>query len=242
MYKGIYIAASGAILKQTELEVATQNLANANTAGYKKDTISFKEYLFQTEAPAMPDGRAMSDYSDFKTDFSNGMIVKTGNSLDIAIDGNGLIALEGDRYTRRGDLKKDREGYLTTSDGKKVMGNGGPILIPEDSIEISIDTEGKISVIEEGSTTPIEIDVIKVMDFGPDATITKSGDGLLTVSGNGTPVTSGVQQGYLEKSNVDTVKEMVRMIQIMREYESYQKIIQSFDDSTAKVNNDMGRL
>jgi flagellar basal-body rod protein FlgF len=242
MYKGIYIAASGAVLKQTQLEVATQNLANANTAGYKKDSISFKEYLFQTEASASPDGRAMSDYSDFKTDFSTGTIIRTGNSLYIAIDGNGLIALEGDRYTRRGDLRKDREGYLTTFDGKKVMGNGGPIQIPEDSIEINIDTEGKISVVEAGSSTPIEIDTIKIMDFGPNAKIAKSGDGQLTSNGNGTPATSGVKQGYLETSNVDTVKEMVRMIQIMREYESYQKIIQSFDDSTAKVNNEMGRL
>ena len=242
MYKGIYIAASGAVLKQTELDVVTQNMANANTTGYKKDSVSFKEYLFQTAAGATPDGRAMSDYADFKTDFSSGTIVQTGNSLDVAIDGNGLIALEGDRYTRRGDLKKNREGYLTTFDGRKVMGNGGPILIPDDTVKINIDYEGKISVIQAGNTTPIELDTIKILDFGPDAVITKAGDGQLIVSGNGTPTTSVVMQEYLEKSNVDTIKEMVHMIQLMREYESYQKIIQSFDDSTAKVNNEMGRL
>jgi flagellar basal-body rod protein FlgF len=242
MYKGIYIAASGAVLKQTELDVVTQNMANANTTGYKKDSVSFKEYLFQTAAGATPDGRAMSDYADFKTDFSSGTIVQTGNSLDVAIDGNGLIALEGDRYTRRGDLKKNREGYLTTFDGRKVMGNGGPILIPDDTVKINIDYEGKISVIQAGNTTPIELDTIKILDFGPDAVITKAGDGQLIVSGNGSPTTSVVMQEYLEKSNVDTIKEMVHMIQLMREYESYQKIIQSFDDSTAKVNNEMGRL
>ena len=242
MYKGIYIAASGAVLKQTELDVVTQNMANANTTGYKKDSVSFKEYLFQTAAGATPDGRAMSDYADFKTDFSSGTIVQTGNSLDVAIDGNGLIALEGDRYTRRGDLKKNREGYLTTFDGRKIMGNGGPILIPDDTVKINIDYEGKISVIQAGNTTPIELDTIKILDFGPDAVITKAGDGQLIVSGNGTPTTSVVMQEYLEKSNVDTIKEMVHMIQLMREYESYQKIIQSFDDSTAKVNNEMGRL
>jgi flagellar basal-body rod protein FlgF len=242
MYKGIYIAASGAVLKQTELDVVTQNMANANTTGYKKDSVSFKEYLFQTAAGATPDGRAMSDYADFKTDFSSGTIVQTGNSLDVAIDGNGLIALEGDRYTRRGDLKKNREGYLTTFDGRKVMGNGGPILIPDDTVKINIDYEGKISVIQAGNTTPIELDTIKILDFGPDAVITKAGDGQLIVSGNGSPTTSVVMQEYLEKSNVDTIKEMVHMIQLMREYESYQKIIQSFDDSTARVNNEMGRL
>ena len=242
MYKGIYIAASGAVLKQTELDLAAQNLANSNTLGYKKDSVSFKEYLFQMAAGAAPDGRAMSDYADFKTDFSSGTIIKTGNSLDIAIDGNGLIALEGDRYTRRGDLKKDREGYLTTFNGKKVMGNGGPILIPADTVEINIDYEGKISVIQAGSTTPVELDTIKIMDFGPEAVITKANDGQLTVVGNGTPTTSVVRQEYLETSNVDTVKEMVHMIQVMREFETYQKAIQTFDDATAKVNNDMGRL
>ena len=106
MYKGIYIAASGAVLKQTQLDIITQNIANANTAGYKKDAIAFKDYLFQQETSLEPDGRVMSDYGTSKTDLANGNSVKTGNTLDIAIEGNGFIALEGGRYTRRGDLKK----------------------------------------------------------------------------------------------------------------------------------------
>ena len=239
MYKGIYIAASGMILKQTQLEVTTQNLANANTTGYKKDNVSFKEYLFQ-EAGAVPDGRAMSDYSAFKTDFSNGGVFKTGNPLDIAVDGNGLIALEGGRYTRRGDLKKNSEGYLTTSDGTKVLGTGGPILIPADTTEISIDLEGKVSVMQPGSTIPSELDTIRIADFGPDAIITKTGNGQFTASGPSTSSTSGVKQGYLEASNVETIKEMVAMIAMMREYESYQKVIQTFDDAAANVNTTWG--
>jgi flagellar basal-body rod protein FlgF len=242
MYKGIYIAASGAVLKQAQLEIISQNLANANTAGYKRDAISFKDYLFQTEVGSAPDGRTMSDYSSFKTDFSNGPVVKTGNPLDIAIEGNGLIALEGGRYTRRGDLQKNAEGYLTTHDGIKVQGSGGPILLPSDSTEISIDSEGKVSVMQPGSTIPTELDTIRIMDFGPDAAMSKAGNGLFTVSGAGAPATGGVKQGYLETSNVETVKEMVRMIETMREFESYQKIIQIFDDATGNVNSNLGRL
>jgi flagellar basal body rod protein FlgG len=214
-------------------------MANANTTAYKRDGISFKEHLFQTTAQ---DGRAMSDYSSFKTDFSNGTIVKTGNPLDIAIDGNGLIALEGNRYTRRGDLKKDNEGYLTTHDGVKIQGTSGPILLPADSLSIDIDLEGKVSAMQPGSSTPVEIDTIRIMDFGQEADIVKTGDGQFTVSGTGTQAAASVKQGYLEMSNVDTVKEMVRMIETMREYESYQKVIQVFDEATAKVNNEMGRL
>ncbi len=242
MYKGIYIAASGAVLKQSQLDVITQNIANANTAGYKKDTISFKDYLFQTEASTEPDGRAMSDFSSSRTDLSNGNTVKTGNSLDIAIEGDGFIALEGDRYTRRGDLQKNRDGYLTTHDGIKVLGAGGPISLPEDSVEISIDLEGKVSVLQAGGTLPTEIDTIKVMDFGPDAAIAKTGDGLFTIRGVGTTSTATVKQGYLETSNVDVVREMVHMIETLREFESYQKAIQFFDNATSKVTNDLGRL
>jgi flagellar basal-body rod protein FlgF len=242
MYKGIYIAASGAILKQTQLEVLTQNIANANTAGYKKDTLSFKEYLFQTEAGGEPDGRAMSDFSSSKTDFSTGTIISTGNPLDIAIEGNGYLALEGGKYTRRGDLKKDGEGYLTTHDGIKVQGSGGPIMLPVDSIEVNINGDGKVMVTQQGSTIPTEIDTLKIMDFGPGATVTKSGDGLFTSTAAGTPATGSVRQGYLESSNVDAVREMVRMIDTMREFETYQKVIQTFDDATSKVTNDLGRL
>jgi len=90
MYKGIYIATSGAVLKQTQLDVISQNLANANTAGYKKDSISFKDYLFQTEPSTTPDGRDMTEYSGTKTDLSNGNTVKTGNSFDIAVEGDGF--------------------------------------------------------------------------------------------------------------------------------------------------------
>lgn len=242
MYKGMYIAASGAVLMQTQLEMISQNLANANTAGYKKETLAFKDYLLPAAAGAGPDGRDMSDYSGSKTDMSNGTSVKTGNSLDISLEGDGFIALDGNRYTRRGDFKKSGDGYLTTHDGIKVMGAGGPISLPEDSTEISIDLEGKVSAMQPGNPLPTEIDTIKIVNFGPDAAMTKAGDGMYTFSGDGTPSTATVKQGYVETSNVDPIKEMVRMIETMREFESYQKAIQMFDNATSKVTNQLGSL
>jgi flagellar basal-body rod protein FlgF len=242
MYKGIYIAASGAVLMQSQLEMISQNIANANTAGYKKDTLAFKDHLVDAGAGIEPDGRDMSDYAGSKTDLSTGTTVKTGNLLDIAIEGDGFIALEGGRYTRRGDLKKNSEGYLTTYDGIKVMGTGGPIAIPADSVEINVDLQGKVSVYQAGNTHPAELDTIKIMSFPPDAAMQKVGDGMFTFEGEGTQSTATVKQGYVETSNVDAVKEMVRMIETMREFESYQKAIQMFDSATSKVTNQLGSL
>jgi len=241
MYKGIYIAASGAVLKQAQLEVISENLANANTTGFKKDGMSFKEYLLPLDPAGAPDGRVMSEFSGIKTDFTNGTSFKTGNPLNISIEGAGLIALEGDRYTRRGDFKKSQDGYLATHDGIKVLGNSGPINLPEGNLVI--DQQGKISVISDGLIAqPIEIDTIKIMDFSASGTVQKSDNGMFTATGNGTPISTGVHQGYIETSNVDVVREMVSMITMMREFESYQKVIQTFDDAMGKVNTDMGRL
>ena len=243
MNKGIYIAASGAMLKQAQLEVITQNIANANTTGYKKTAISFKDYLMpQDVAGASPDGRVMTEFSALKTDFSSGTLIKTGNPLDVALEGDGLIALEGNSYTRRGDLKKDQDGYLTTSDGTRILGEGGQMQIPADSIEINIDAEGKVSVMQPGSALPSEIDTIKRVAFGPDENLTYIGNGKYTAAGEGAKSTAAVNQGYREASNVDAVTEMVHMIESMREFESYQKVIQAFDDAASKVNNDLGRL
>jgi len=242
MYKGIYIAASGAVLKQAQLEVITQNLASANTPGYKKDGISFRDYLLPQDPSGAPDGRVMSEYSGMKTDFSNGTSVQTGNPLNISIEGPGLIALEGGQYTRRGDLAVNQDGYLTTSDGIKVLGSSGPINLPEG--DVVIDQMGKVSVIGNGAVSqpPIEVDTISILDFSQSGTVSKSGNGLYRAVGDGIPVGAGVHQGFLERSNVDTVREMVHMIESMREFETYQKAIQAFDEATAKVNNELGRL
>jgi flagellar basal-body rod protein FlgG len=224
------------MLKQSQVEMLSQNIANANTTGYKKDALSFKDHLLQTEAGMVPDGRVMSELSSSRTDLSNGTVVKTGNSLDIALEGDGMIALEGGLYARRGDFKKGGDGYVTTHDGVNVLGEGGPIILPPDGRVIEIDSEGRISV--DG----VEIDKIKIVAFGKDAPPTKYGEGQFTANGPGEECAASVKQGYLEMSNVNAVKEMVRMIEAMREFEAYQKAIHMFDEAASKVNNELGRL
>lgn len=235
MYKGIYIALSGALLKQAQLEVITQNIANANTVGYKKDAVSFKDYLMpQDVIGTEPDGRIMSALSEVKTDFSSGVAARTGNPLDVALEGDGFFALEGDRYTRRGDFKTDPDGNLTTQDGLKVLGTGGPIQLPEGVVAIADD--GSIEV--DG----VLIDTLRILTFSDPGALTKAGNGIFTATAPGEPGGSTVQQGYLETSNVSAIGEMMRMIQSLREFETYHKMIQAFDEATAKVNNELARL
>lgn len=235
MNKATYIALSGAVLRQLNMEVISQNLANADTIGYKRDKVSFNDYLIPQDlmSPA-PDLKAMSFHSPLITDFSEGSLIKTGNALDIAIDGKGFIALDGSRYTRRGDLKRDKDGYLTTYNGIKVLGEKGPIKLPDGKIEIT--STGSLSV------NNVEADVIKIVDFKQAESLSKTGESIFFTNVQGTKASAEIKQGYLETSNVNIIREMVRMIQTLREFETYQKAIHTFDEATGKINNEMGRL
>lgn len=233
MYKGIYIALSGAVLKHTQIEIISRNLANADTTGYKKELATFKDYLVSQSPLSGPDGRIMTNIASVNIDFSSGTIFKTGNQLDIAIDGRGFIALEGNRYTKRGDMRRDVEGYLTAYNGVKVLGSKGPIKLPVGKVEIN--EEGDIFV--NGS----QVDTIRVLDF-QNEDISKTGDGTFFTNAAGIKSKSIVKQGHIEKSNVDVIKEMAYMIETMREFEAYQKVIQTFDEAASKVTNEMARI
>lgn len=235
MHKGIYIALSGAVLKHTQMEVISQNLANADTTAYKQDGVSFKDYLIPQEVISPePDGRAMSEVSSFTIDFSVGNLVKTGNLLDIAIEGGGFIALEGSRYTKRGDLRKDTQGYLTSFNGLRVMGNQGPIQLPEGIP--AIDESGQVSV------NGVPVDTIKIVELKDIDKLSKVGDSIFKTPEIAASAKGKIKQGYLEKSNVSVIREMLHIIETSREFETFQKAIQFFDEAAGKVNNEIGRV
>lgn len=217
------------------METISQNLANADTIGYKKDQITFKDYLIPQDVFSYdPDGRAMSYISTFRTDLSAGNMIKTDNLLDIAIEGKGFISLEGNRYTRRGDLKKDGEGYLTTQDNIKVLGEKGPIRLPDGTLQIN--ESGDVSVNGE------KVDSLRIVEFQQPENLSKAGGNIFLFKGNPSQTKGVVRQGQLEKSNVEIVKEMVRMIEMFREFESFQKAIQIFDDAQAKATNEIAKI
>ena len=235
MYKGIYIALSGAIQKQRDMDITAQNIANANTTGFKKERISFKDSLIPVDnkPPHVPDGRAMTETSSIMTDFTGGSIMKTGNPLDIAINGEGFFSLEGNYYTRNGNFTIDDEGNIVTQDGRKVLGSGGPVNVQGGKVEIS--RSGEIFV------DNISVDTLKIVDFKDKSVLLKQSGSMFITGKAGEEINPQISQGYLESSNVDAIREMVQMIRTMREFESYQKMINSFDEASSKTINELGK-
>lgn len=235
MYKGIYIALSGAILKSRNMDIFAQNIANANTTGYKQERISFRDYIIPVDNnPGLTaDGRVMADLSVTATDFSEGSFERTGNPLDVAINGKGFFALEGGRYTRNGNFKINSEGRLVNQTGAKVLGDGGPIAVQGSRIDIS--ASGEVIVDD------IPVAKLKIVDFPDKGSLLKLNGGMFTTKETGEEVNSNISQGYLEGSNVNVIREMVRMLKSHREFESYQKMIQAFDEAASKTINEMGR-
>ena len=236
MYKGIYIALSGSVQKQGQLDTLTHNVANASTVGFKKDRTSFQEFLVSgiSGMADSDDGRAMTDLSEVKTDFSAGTHLNTGNPLDVALSGKGFLCLEGGRYTRKGDLQIGRDGYLVTQDGRKVLGAGGPIQLPPGKVAIAPSGEVRVN--------DTAIDTLKIVDFENTGSLVELENGQYVTPETPVESTASVASGHLESSNVDAVKEMVQMITTLREFEIYQKAIKAFDDAAGRVNNEMAKV
>lgn len=235
MNKGIYIALSGAVLKQRNLDIFAQNIANANTSGYKNEKLAFKDYIIPVDNKigAEDDGRVMAELSKSVIDFSSGILSGTGNPLDLAINGEGFFALEGGKFTRNGSFMIDSEGYLATKGGIKVLGEGGPVSVQGNTIDILPTGEVLVDGISSGK--------LNIVAFSDNGALKKVGDGMFTTEETGTPANAEVTQGFLEGSNVNVIKEMVQMLAANREFESYQKMIQSFDEAASKTINELGR-
>lgn len=246
MDKSLYIAMSGAKQNMRSQTQHANNLANANTQGFKADFAAARSMpVFYGEG--LPT-RAYSLAERPATDFTMGYLDQTGNDLDVAIDGAGFFAVqdaEGEEaYTRTSSLFVDSLGNLKTGNGLPVIGNGGPIALPPyEKIEIGLD--GNITVLPsgQGPNAPVVIDRIKLVN--PEiAEMSKSEDGLfraLDIEG-GLPADAGVQvvSGFLEGSNVNAVGELTSMLSLARQYEMQVKIMSAskeMSESSARLLN-----
>lgn len=235
MDRGIFVALSGALLHEKRLEVLTDNLANVNTAGFKKQKPVFED--------SMPDGYGVRSFSSMKstvTDMSQGVAEKTGRPLDAAIMGNGFFAIqtpEGERYTRDGSFTVGPGGTLMTKQGHPVVGTKGQVKI--NTADVSIDATGKLT----GPGGAV-IDSLKLVDFKNTGSLVREGSYYSAPSGTAAePVSPNtqVQQGYIETSNVNAIKAMTTMIEAQRSYETQTKMIQSMDEITKKTIDEVGR-
>lgn len=214
-----------ALIQEKKFEIVTNNLANADTTGFKADILSFDQML----------------QARLTVDFTQGDIKMTGNKLDLALASEGLFKVQtshGVRYTRDGNFLLNRENVLVTQSGNAVLGEEGPISI-----------EGKDIYINEDGTVQVDgesIGKLSIVSFKYPEKLYKEGSSLFVYKGTlldeQTPPNVSIKQGSLERPNVTTVVEMTKMIETMRLYESFQKVIQSFDETNAKAINEVGKL
>jgi len=247
MNRGIYPALSGGIAYEKMLSIISNNVANINTAGFKADRPVFKleippyipevDDLTGTSSATIPYGdKFYTEIEALFTDFDPGVFKETGNVLDLAIEGDGFFVIqtpEGPRYTRSGTFTLNSSSMLTTSEGYLVMGENGPIVLEHG--RITIDSEGRISV--NGS----EVNKIRIVDFDRPYNLVKDRGNMFIGSGEKGAVGYKIHQGTIELSNVNPVKEMASMIEVLRGYESYQKVMAAMDENSARAN-EVGRM
>lgn len=231
MIDGIELAASGLDAYANVQDVIARNLANANTIGFKKNIISFKTILSTVDGV-----ETSSLQTNYGVDQSNGSLTYTSNSLDIAIDGDGFFTLETDkgmRYTRNGQFQLSNVGEIITDTGSKLMGQSGPIIIPKGGREIVIDNKGVVKV--DGK----DIGRLIITNFTDLTRLVPTGNSMfkapLETISEGGDEKFRVAQGYLERSNVNIVMEMVNMITNMRSYEASNNVIKTFSDLMARL-------
>jgi flagellar basal-body rod protein FlgF len=239
--KALYIAMTGAKHNMRGQTSHANNLANANTAGFKADFAQARSMPVYYGAGLPTRAYALEEKGG--TDFSVGTLTQTGRDLDVAIDGPGFIAVQGsdgrEAYTRAGSLETDNQGFLRTVNGLLVLGNGGPINVPP-AQKIEIAQDGTISIHALGQTADalVQVDRIKLVN-PPSETISKGADGLFHLLGdpNGgiapPDATVKVVSGFTENSNVNTVEALTGMLTLARQYEMHIKLM-----ATAEKNSE----
>ncbi|HEX7817105.1 flagellar basal-body rod protein FlgG [Dyella sp.] len=251
MLSSLWIAKTGLDAQQTRMDVISNNIANANTTGFKSSRASFQDLIYQnkgqaggqtTEQTQSPTGLMLGTGVKIvgtQKIFTQGNPTQTGNSLDLAIGGNGFLQVsmpDGSiAYTRDGALHPDQNGQLVTSDGYPLE---PAITLPPNVGSVTIGTDGTVTVTANGTTTPQTIGTIQLADFVNAAGLQPMGQNLyLETAASGTPQTGQpglngmgqLNQGSLESSNVNVVEEMVNMIETQRTYEMNSKSISSTD-------------
>ena len=241
MERGLFAAASGMLADQIRQDVIANNLANATTAGFKGD-VATGEAFPQLLVNNIQTGQTIGDLglgsriTATTTNATQGAINRTGNTYDLAIAGPGWFSVQGPNgkaYTQNGAFTADAKGQLVTADGLPVLGTDGrPVNVGGDKAEIA--TDGRVTVDGRQVAT---IAVTALTDPAPQA-----GRNLYTGTVQKGVSPGRVEQGYLENSNVNSVKEMVDLISTMRSFEAGQKAVSAIDDSLGKAVNDVARI
>ena len=256
MNRGLYTSAIGMMTQMNNIDVITNNMANIDTTGFKKDTSVVQSFSEKLMKIFNDDGSGLikrdntigkvslgNFVTEISTDFSTGSMKRTEGAYDLAIDGEGFFAVEtinkdgsvSEKYTRDGSFTINANNELVTKEGNYVLGENGRIVIPS----------GKVRISENGSvySNGEFIDKIKIVDFENKETLRKYGDNLYDKINETKekPFTRQVLQSHIETSNVNIVDEMVKMINVSRVYELNQKMVQTHDSVLGKAVNEIAK-
>lgn len=258
MLRALRTAASGMSAQQTYIDVIAHNLANVNTTGFKKSRVDFEDLLYQTIRPAgegeggtqVPSALQVGHGTTLVASpklFSQGDSEPTGNPLDLLIEGEGLFQVQMPdgtlAYTRDGALRVDGEGRLVTAQGYPVSPE---LTVPQDAQSVLIAPDGVISVVQAGSSEATELGQLLLARFVNASGLEAQGGNLLRqTSASGDPIVAApgenglglVQQGAVERSNVNVVEEMIAMIVAQRAFEINSKAVRTAEEMLSLVND-----
>lgn len=243
MENALLISLSRQMALQRRMDVLANNMANVNTAGYKSDSVAFEEFVMPTaRMNDLAGSQARLSYVQDRgvyRNFSEGTAEPSGGELDVAISGDGWLVVQtpnGERYTRNGQLKLDAEGQLVTQDGFPVLGEGGAITFTAEESGTEIARDGTIST-SEGIKGRL-----RVVQFEDNGRLTKEASTLFSAEDQPTPAENvQVMQGMIEKSNVQPVIELTRIIETVRAYTSTARALQQTHDLRRNAIEQLGR-
>ncbi|EHJ01462.1 flagellar hook-basal body protein [Clostridium sp. DL-VIII] len=256
MIRGLYTSVSSLIALQNDQEVTTNNIANVDNTGYKKRALtksSFNDVMISNRQKLVGDKYVRNNIGDLSlgvkvndvdTVFTQGSFKATDSMTDFAIDGRGFfVARNGNRevYTRDGNFKINNEGYLITNDGSEVLGINSatgerePIYIGDS--KFTIDGQNNINIDGIGTT-----DRLLTADFQDYKKLEPLGDNYITTDNPIYDAKVNVRQNFLETSNVDPSAELVKLMEIKRQFETNQKFVKMQDETVQKAANEIGRV
>ena len=250
MVRGLYIAGTGMLLQRRHMEIITNNIANADTTGYKKEHLvshSFDEVMVRRindphvlgQTPIVGPLNLGTQVDQLYINFTEGNLEGTERPTDLALMGDAFFVMQtpdGERYTRSGAFYIDQLGYLVDGEGNFLLGANGPIYVG--GLDFTVDTAGGVNVGENFA------DTIRIVSFADNNSLRKQGSNLYFSMEEPQAATNqySILQGYLEASNVDIGREMVDMLSIFRTYETNQRMITMIDETVGKAVNEIARL
>ncbi|GAC1420800.1 MAG: flagellar basal-body rod protein FlgG [Candidatus Velthaea sp.] len=258
MMRALYTAASGMLAQQYNIDTTSNNLANVNTTGFRKNQARFQDVIYQQlRAPGTPVGASVVPVAQevglgvkigsSEKLFTQGVIQQTGNPLDVAIEGDGFFQVtqpDGTiAYTRDGSFKRDANGQIVTADGYFL---NPQITVPQNALQVGVGQDGSVTAVIPGQQQPQQLGQIQLVRFTNSAGLAPQGRNLFAQTGaSGAPTISQpglngaglLQGGYVENSNVAVVEEIVNLITAQRAFEANSKAVTVADEMLATAVN-----